>query len=221
VRWHGAILAASAAWWVVPHVAGGVVDIGGNWRAEWDESLDGLVDIATVAIFGDTIFIQKSAEFTQPPVNGAFPSIDITFRQVGHSDINHIAIDAEVLTNSTDVEWTDFHFILLDQGDAVFNPELTAASGGGGPIGFSIDPFTQAAFSEGNRRLDVWGGTVAPDALWTPGTSDSNGQLFIDVFSDNKNYDTVFTLKETPTPGAGTLAAMLIGGIAARRRRRD
>jgi hypothetical protein len=214
------VTAAAAAFGPAAPAPGGIVNLGANWTAEWDSALDDYVNIETVSIGNDTIFIQKTAEFIQPPVNGAFPSIDITFRQTGMSAINHIAIFGEEVLNSTGVEWTGFHFILLDSGDAVFNPVLTAASGGPGPIGWNIDPFTQGVFGDGNRRLDVFGGVIDQDQTWTPGGGKQQGQLWIDVFSDNVDFDTVFTLKETPTPGAGTLAAMLIGGLSARRRRR-
>src|SRR5262249_22699186 len=72
-----------------------------GWQASWDASLDGLVDIHVNLVNADTIFIEKSAQFTQGPVNGIFPTIPIVFQQVGASNITHIVIDDEIITNQT------------------------------------------------------------------------------------------------------------------------
>src|SRR5690348_15371650 len=72
----------------------GTVTLGtSGWEAHWDSSLDGKVDIDFIAYENGNIFIQKSAEFTQGAVNGVFPSVAITFRQVGDSTASHIVID--------------------------------------------------------------------------------------------------------------------------------
>lgn len=212
-----------------------VVQMGNSgWEAVWDSSLDGLVSINTLSTdFGaaggqGAVFIQKSAEFTQGPVNGIFPSIPIVFRRINGwtgPTVQNIVIDDEIITNSTGVAWTDFHFDLLNHGEVWFDPAATAASGGGGPIGFSIAPFTTAAFTnfidgDPNRpmRLDIAGGVVANGSTWFPGDGATDGQLWIHV--GNTAPNTLFVLKETPTPTPGALALLGIGALLGGGRRR-
>jgi MYXO-CTERM domain-containing protein len=227
VRTSAAIATAAGFFAVTSPADAGSVVLGGNWEASWDDSLDGLVQIIVDGVVGDTIFIQKAATFNQGPDQfGFIPAIPITFRQLGASGINHIVINDEIITNLTGVTWTDFHLDLIDSGDAVFNPAATLASGGGGPIGWSIAPFTNAAFSLGNTRLDIFGGPgVAHGDVWFPGDGAFDGQLWIDVVSASGQQGdpfTVFTLKETPTiPGPAALALLGIGAIAGRSRRRS
>lgn len=207
---------------VTSPVAAGVSNLGGGWEALWDSSLDGSVSITSLGVVDDAVFIQKSAEFTQPPVNGIFPAIPIVFRQIDASAVGNIVIENEIITNSTGVAWTDFHMQLINGNDAAFDPAATANSGGPGPIGFTIDPFTQAAFTPDNRGLDLWDGVVSDQTTWTPGNGVAGGQLWIDVaVGDGVNQPfTLFTLKETPTPEPAALMLLAIGGLALLQRRR-
>lgn len=141
-------------------VIAGIVDIGGGWRASWAPSLDPFVSISTGVVIGDAVFIQKSAEFTQGPQGGVLPAIPIVFRQINAAAVSNIIIDDEIITNSTGVAWMGFHFEILDHGDALFDPVATANSGGSGPIGFTINPFTKSKFSANNMVLDVFDGIV-------------------------------------------------------------
>ena len=205
-----AVLFLSAA----PTFAGSTVLGDSNWVASWDVSLDGLVDIIFDGRVGDTVFIEKTAEFIQPPnAAGIFPTIPITFSQVGPTTVNQIAINDEIITNSTGHDWTDFHFVVAHGGDAAFNQPLSDAST---PVGFYTAPFDN----------QMWGGNVGPglytefwvdgfglgpggsDAIipgqfpgniWNPGNGAFNGELFIDVVPKATAPYTVFTLKETPT----------------------
>ncbi|MHC4236048.1 MAG: hypothetical protein ACYSUQ_13105 [Planctomycetota bacterium] len=181
-------------------VYAGVINLGGGWQAEWDASLDPFVSISSAGVVGDAVFIQKSAEFTQGPEGGQFPSIPIVFRQIAYHAVSNIVIDDEIITNSTGVDWTDFHMQLLDGPDAMFDPALTAASGGPPPIGFSIAPFSEAEFSVDNTSLDIWGGVVPDGNIWFPGNGAEDGQLWINVEAHEQEPFTVFTFKETPTP---------------------
>lgn len=195
-------------------------DIGGGWEAIWDQSLDGLVDVnpSGVSPDGQVVYIQKSAEFTQGPVGGIFPSIPIVFRQTQPGAAAFIVIDDEIITNSTGFAWTDFHMDVLDGGDAKFSPALTG--GGGGPIGWTIAPFAAASFSADLTRLDIWGGVLPVGGVWFPGDGASDGQLYIET-TPGVTHMTTFVLKETPTPEPGTI--LLLGsGLAAllKRRRR-
>lgn len=205
-----------------------VVDLGGGWQASWDESLDNFVDVTNalgegVVLIdplgdgGDAIVIQKTAEFTQgpAPLTGLFPTIPIAFSQTAATNVTHIVIEEEIITNSTGVDWTDFHMEVLDSGNAQFNPEATGNSGGGGPTGLSIDPFTQAQFSVDQMSLDIDGGVVENGAVWNPGADLNGGQLWIDVIPTGS---TTFILKETPTPEPTTLSLLGLGGLLLRRK---
>ena len=217
------VVVAGGSMFIAATSQAGVTVFGNTgWQAEWDASLDGLVDIEFNGTASNAIFIQKSAEFTQgPDIFGFFPSIPIVFRQVALSSITHIVINDEIITNSTGAAWTDFHMDILDNGDAAFNPGLTALSGGAGPIGFTIEPFTVASFANANTQLNISGGTVPNGGIWFPGDGVSDGQLWIDVFSGGPGDFTVFTLKETPTPTPGVLALLGLAGLAGRSRRRS
>jgi hypothetical protein len=208
------------ACWVGPPAGAGMVDIGGNWQASWDPSLDSYVSIGAKGVVNDAVYIEKSAEFIQPPVNGIFPSIAVVFRQTGPSTVTDIVIDDEIITNSTGVDWTDFHFEVLNGPDAKFDPVATGGSGGDLPIGWTIAPFTQAAFTADLLELNVWGGVVPAGGLWFPGDGATNGQLWIDVVSKHNLPYTVFTLKETPTPEPIAVSLFVLSGVVLLRRRR-
>ncbi|HWB19789.1 MAG TPA: hypothetical protein VG711_05775, partial [Phycisphaerales bacterium] len=158
---------------------GGIVILGNSgWQAEWDDSLNSTVDIVLDGVTSNAVFIEKSVQFTHGPVNGIFPAVAITFRQLNAFAVSNIVIDDEILTNSTGVDWTDFHMQLVDHGDAQFDPVATAASGGGGPIGWSINPFTTAVFSNDLTTLDIAGGVVTNGSIWRPGRTPTDGQLW-------------------------------------------
>ena len=190
--------------------AAAVVNLGGGWEASWDASLDNLVTVEMVDIAGDGLIVQKTAQFTQPPAGGMFPSIPIVFRQVAWPAATQIVIDSESIQNSTGVDWDDFHLILLG-GNAVFDPVATANSGGPAPIGWKLAPFAPAAFAAKLKRLDIWGGMVPDGGLWQPGTDPAGGGLWVDAFPDPDVF-TSFTLKETPTPEPAAMFLLTSGG---------
>jgi hypothetical protein len=170
----------------------------------------------------DAVFIEKFANFAQGPVNGVFPTIPLLFMRTSPTAVSHIVIDDEIIINNTGVDWTDFHMTLLGC-TAEFDPAMTLASGGGGPIGFTIEPFTTAAFSSHDGmvdRLDIAGGVVANGNAWFPGNGASNGQLWI-----NTNDTSFFALKETPAytytviplPAAAWMGLTMLAGIASRK----
>jgi len=214
--------------------AGSINLCNGNagWTASWDSSLDGLVQIIDsdcTQLGAGRVFIEKSATFTQgPSPSGIFPTIAISFIQTiplnGGPTATRIIIEDEIITNFTGHVWTDFHMDLIDSGDAVFDVAATAVSGGPGPIGFSIAPFTQAAFANGNTRLDIWDGVLLPGQIWNPGGGATNGELHIAVtphdLSIPGTFPTVFSLKETPTPEPASLMLLAFGAVATLRRRR-
>ncbi len=205
---------------------GGVVVLGNSgWQAAWDSSLDPFVSINLNGVNFDpqvnAVFIEKIVEFTQAPVNGIFPSVAIVFQQISTTAVANIVIDDEVITNSTGVPWGGFQMDVLNHGEVFFDPIRTAASGGSGPIGWSIAPFTTASYSNNDSRLTIGGGTVGSPGFWFPGSGASNGQLWINVVADLSLGNTLFVLKETPlVPAPGALALLGVAALAGSRRRR-
>jgi hypothetical protein len=211
-----------AALGIAMPASAGLIDIGGGWEAQWDASLDPFVDVVSLGVMGDAVFIEKSAEFTQGSSGGIFPSISIIFRQTAPDAVSNIVIEEELITNSTGEDWGGFVMNLVNGDDALFDPVATAASGGPGPIGFSIAPFTDAAFTADLKQLDIGNGIVADGEVWRPGDMGTDGQLWIDV--NTVPGDTQFALKERPVPvpgpGTGFLAMLAARALVGRRRRR-
>ena len=224
-----------------PTFAGSIVLGNSGWGASWDNSLDLFVNVVVDGENSTQVFIQKSATFVQGlGPGGIFPTIPITFQQLEPTTVTQIVINDEIITNSTGHDWTDFHFELLDSGDAAFNRTLTDAST---PQGFFTSPFDN----------QTWGGQLGPDLytefwvdgfglgaggsdaiipgqfpgnVWFPGDGAFNGELFIDVVPQAQAPLTVFTLKETPTfiPEPSTAVLIVLGmigwaGVVACRRR--
>lgn len=198
---------------------GGMIDIGGGWTAEWDDSLDPFVSIVSNGVLDDAVFIQKAAQFTQGQEGGFFPAIPIVFRQTADDAVRFIVIDDEIIINSTGEDWSGFTMQLVGN-TAMYDPARTLASGGGGPIGFSIAPFTTAVFDD-LQLLTIGGGTVANGDVWFPGNGADDGQLWIDAGPGTGGDRTFFVLKETPLPAPGALALIALGLVGGRRRRRD
>ncbi len=216
-------LAAAVVFGGVRTARAGTIVLGDSgWEAVFDDSLDPYVDIIVDLVTDDAVFIEKSAEFIQPPGPAGFPPIPIVFRQIAYPAVSQIVINDEIIINSTGVDWTDFHIVLLDGGDAAFNPDLTNASGGG--LGFSTSPFDNQMFSDDNSMFWVDGFGLGPggsDAVvpaggvWFPGLI---GELYIDVVPSPQAPFTVFTLKEMPTPEPTTLLLLLAVVLAHARR---
>lgn len=194
-----------------------------GWQAVWDNGLDGLVDIwipRSSPPTANTIFIQKSAQFTQGPDEfGQFPTIPITFMQIGPSTITRIVIQDEIITNATGVDWTDFHFDLLDKGDAWFEH--------GPDFFFTTSPLDHQVFSADNKSFSVDGFGLGPggtdavvpnNSVWFPGDGPTDGNLVIRVVSKTAEPYTVFTLKETPTPEPASVLLLALGALLLRRR---
>jgi len=197
-----------------------------GWTASWDNSLDPILSIVVDSQNATEVHIEKIAQFLPPPVGQQIAPIVITFTQTAANAVPNIVIDDEAITNQTGINWTDFHMELTDGGDAAFNPGLTAASGGPPPIGFSIAPFTTAAFSGGpagpNTILNIAGGVVPNGTTWFPGAgANGDGSLYITATPHTSQPFEVFTLKEVPSVPEPGIAAGCIGlGLALVRRRK-
>jgi hypothetical protein len=222
----GPVLASVAAVLGMAGMASAGSTLLGNsgWRAVWDDSLNARVEIDFIEVIGNTVFLQKSAEFTDPIVDGKYTAIAITFEQIGESSIDSFVIDDEIVTNSTGSTWTGLNMKVNNNENVSFDPVRTADSNGGGPIGFSIDPFTTAEFQSNNTKLRISGGLMESGEVWFPGGGGHDGQLWINMPSGAVGDFQSFTLKEIPTatviPGPAGLAAMMLAASFGRRRRR-
>jgi hypothetical protein len=188
-----------------------------GWEAVFDDSLVGYVDVVVDLVTPDAVYIQKSAEFTQGPGPGGFPAIAILFRQTSPDAVGQIVINDEIITNSTGYDWTDFHFQLVNMGDALFDPSSV----------FTTSPFDNQYFSPDLTEFSVDGFGLGPggtDAIipnggiWFPGDGASDGELVIDVTTHAQAPFTVFTLKETPTPEPSSVLLLVAGAALLRRR---
>jgi hypothetical protein len=193
--------------------AGGIV-LGGGWRADWDPSLDGNVSLVVDSVDAGAVHIQKFAQFTSPPgPGGIFAPIVITFSQIAAGAVPSIVIEDEAVTNQTGVPWQDFHFDVVDSGDAVFDPIASA--------GFTVAPFSTKIFSNGNMTLDVFGGVVPDGATWFPGTApNGDGALVINLNPHAQAPFMVFSFKERPTVPEPASATILVAGAGLLLRRR-
>lgn len=200
-----------------------VIPLGNSgWEAVFDNGLDPFVNIVVDSESSTAVFITKSANFAQPPGPGGFiPSIDIVFRQTRATTVTNIVLNSEIITNSSGVPWASFRFLTVNgANEAAFDPVATGSSGGPPPIGFSIAPFTTAAFSAGNQVLDVGGGIVPNGTNWLPGSGPGDGQLWIATVPHAVAPFTQFVLKEIPAiPEPAGLGLSALVALATRRRR--
>ncbi len=182
------------------------LDLGGGWQASWDDALNPYLSINSLGVVGGTLFIQKSAEFIN------LNPINVTFTALTPSAVTTIAIDDEIITNSSGFTWVDFHMHLQPSaGDAVYNPAASA--------GFSIAPFTASSFTNGNHSFNVFNGSLPDGAVWFPGLV--SGQLHINVTPPPAGALASFVLSEVPSiPAPGALALLGVAGLISGGRRR-
>ncbi|GJM25171.1 MAG: hypothetical protein DHS20C16_15860 [Phycisphaerae bacterium] len=198
------------------------IDIGGGWQAE---VMSGNV---TSFVVDDTdserTVIQIAKQFDDGPEFGQFPPIEIAFTQTGTdaTTVPSIVVNDENILNNTGFEWTDYHWALIDGGQAWFNVSQMA--------GFDTSPFnTQSfddnfGFGDANKMTDfnVEGGIVPNGGTFTPGLL--GGAIWIDT--DLSGEDPVtFNYKQFPTnpaiPEPASLMLMLGGcAVLAGRRRK-
>jgi hypothetical protein len=220
------VFAAPASAGVIPLTfdpVGGDPIVDSGWEAIVpDATVSGIVVDAITP--GSDVRIQIDKNFLFPPdVGGVFPAIQIIFSQTlpDAQTVPQIVIEDESITNQTGVDWTDFHWVVLDGGSVWFN---VAAS-----TPFDTSPFVNQSFvdnwgfGDANKATDlnVDGGLVANGGGFFPGIAGLGGALTIEFDLASENSE--FFLKEFPTPEPTTLAFLAFGsiGLVARRRRRS
>jgi hypothetical protein len=193
-----AVTAAGAA-----DAQAGSLQLGNSgWTASWDASQDSHLSLAVDSVSSDAVYIEKFINFNPSDFNESGDFIDpvvITFQHSGSGATPYVILNDESLVNNTGSDWNGFKFTLLsgeNNGQPVsFDPVKT---GIGASNGFTINPFTTYAYTQGNTILTVGGGTVPAQPVgqnvWFPGT-DVGGLVINSAGNDT------FTLKEQPTIG--------------------
>ncbi len=198
------------------------IDIGGGWQAE---VMNG--NVASIVVDNTTsteTVIQIAKQFDDGPEFGQFPPIEIAFTQTGSdaTTVPSIVINDENIINNTGFEWTDYHWALIDGGQAWFNVSQSST--------FDTSPFgtqnfaDQHGFGDPNKMTDlnVEGGIVPNGGTFNPGLL--GGALWIDTDLSSANPVT-FNFKQFPTnpaiPEPASLMLMLGGcALVAGRRRK-
>ncbi len=208
----GALSLAVAALVTSPALAA-PIDIGGGWQAE---VMNGNVaSIVPDTVTGSATIIQIAKQFDDPPEFGQFPPIEIAFTQIADdaSTVPSIVIDDENIINNTGQGWTDYHWALIDGGQAWFNvSQMTGVNA------IDTSPFTtqsfadQHGFGDPNKMTDfnVEDGFVPNGGTFNPGLL--GGALWIDTDLSSAGPVT-FNFKQFPTPEPASLVLML-GGCA-------
>jgi hypothetical protein len=169
------------------------------------------------------IEIDKNFRDGPDPQTGVIPPIVLNFTQMGDGSAMRLFIDDESVANLTGVSWRGFDWVLMQNGVATFNQDLTNV---GGLNGFSVAPFSQHQWivSPGmdNQTLAASGGVVPAGSTFQPGAGPGN--LVIDIQPAGP-WPMSFSLKELPIPGVSvpepaSLAMMLAGAVALWRRRK-
>jgi hypothetical protein len=175
------------------------------------------------------ISISKNFRFGPDPFTGLYPAIELDFMQMDGVHLEDLAtriiITSELVNNSTDTDWFDYHWRLFGHGIASFNRELTNPTGEVSEDGWLISPFDQYAWSTdhvfGTEELSVWDGVVPNGDAFFPGSG--SGSLVIDinlVHDSPHDSPAIFKFWQAPTPEPATLTLLALGGAVVTRRRR-
>lgn len=214
------VAASAGAAFLAASAAADTIPLAGGWQADVQNPAHVSLTVDTVG--ADFIVVEVAKDFTEPPgVGGVFPPLLIDFQQIAPDEntVPRIIIADETITNQTGVPWTDFHWAVLNDGDAWFDVSDS--------MSFSVSPFTNKTFSDpGNvfgdpdraTDLAVDGGIVLPGQSFFPGGGPGNGDLVI--ATDLSGGDPLsFTLKEFPTPEPGSVLLLGLLGVWGLRRR--
>ncbi len=197
----------------------GTINLGGGWQASWDASWDPYLALYVDLLTPNAVYIQKFAQFTQPPGPGGFSAIPILFEQIEWPAVPQIVINDEIIINQTGVDWTDFHWFLMGD-DAVFyeGPDFFF---GTSPLDHQVFPdvhsFSVDGFGLGPGGTDA---VVPNNSSWFPGDGVTDGELIMNATPHTEAPFAAFVLKEVPTPEpASALLLLAMAGLALRRGR--
>lgn len=208
----GAVLAFCAA-----GTFAGTIDLGGGWQANWPPP-NNSIGITVDQVTPDFVKIQISKDFLDPPVGGLFPPrvIDFIQNKPDGETVPRLIILDETISNMTGADWDDYHWEVLDSGDAWMNVPLSAT--------FDTTPLVNKVFSDpfnvfGNpdraTHLDADGGVIPHMGTYFPGQA--AGELVIDV-DLTPGVPVSFTFKQYPTPEPTSMLLLACGALVLRRR---
>jgi len=177
-----------------------VLDSGWDATINDSENVDIVVDAINVVEDYVVIEIFKNFRDFDTPIVIDFES--------SPNAVNIIRISDENIVNLTGVDWTDYHWEIIN----VTGGTATFAD----PGDFSVAPFDTKVLTL--DTLDAFGGgPVLDGSVFAPGQN--SGPL--DIVTDPAGVELVsFTLVQYPTPEPATLAVLALGGLVLLRRRR-
>jgi len=208
-------------WWTVDENLNPVL-VDSGWSVTYNTEVV-QITVDAVSFQDDYVLIEISKDFLYPPhpITGRFPALIIDFiqRLDDASTVSSVRIADESITNLTGAPWTNFHWAVMNHGNAWF--DVTAS----GAYGIQPEPHFQTQYwwlldgttdrADGLALLD---GLVVDGSSYYPGLDDSDLVIQVDLADQNPMS---FTLKEYPTPEPGTMALLGIGlGIMAVARKR-
>jgi len=173
-----------------------------GWDATINDTENVGIVVDAVSTVEDYVVIEIIKTFRD------FTPIVIDF-QARANAVGTIRISDETIVNLTGVDWTDYHWEIVD----VQGGTATFAD----PGDFSVAPFETKNLTL--STLDAFGGGTVPGngAVFAPGLN--SGPL--DIVTDPAGAGPVsFKLVQYPTPEPATMTVLALGGLIALRRRR-
>ena len=189
-----------------------------GWVASYSDLQDVSITVNEVDLVDGFVRLEIDKPFTDPPGPGdVFPPIIIDFTQVkpDPNTVPEIRIAEESVTNHTDVDWYDYHWILTDS-RSWFDVSASV---------FSTAPFTEQSFSNFQdvgqtmaMELNADGGVVADGATFYPGSDEGDLVIGVDlsgVFPVSAEFKQLPTI---PEPSVLALLAVSVPMVFAPRR---
>lgn len=192
-----AVVLAAALALTIPNRAAVVVESGdviGGWQISFPEEIALFADVGIDGVVqGDTLSLEKLANFTDSAEDLVVEGLQIIFSQVEDDAVPFIQISEEAVINQTGLPWIAFQFSLTDTGVAEGDVEFTESF-------TNISPFTNTDFSADFIELN--GGQVGDGQTEFFGVADEEGDGGNLVIATNPTSaaDRVISFKEQPIP---------------------
>ncbi|MBN2473514.1 MAG: PEP-CTERM sorting domain-containing protein [Pirellulales bacterium] len=186
-----------------------------GWRATFNDDVVG-INVLGVSLGAGELVIQVDKKFTLPPnpETGQFQTIIVDFTQwlPDAATVGTVRIESERIVNNTGADWTDYHWEVMDHGNAWF--DIDASQGFGlGPSFHSLFWWPRIVDPTRADALDVFNGLVPDGTGYLPGTTVIDTDLVIRTNLDEE-APLSFTFKQYPTPEPATVALMGMGLMA-------